>query len=90
MSSRIQGVVRSFNPGKGFGFILVDGQPDIFVHFADVLSDRYRTLFAGDAVEFECVQGPRGLSAREVILVGADLERARATTRVLDPGRKAK
>lgn len=82
---RIRGIVRSFKAEKGFGFIVAEGLPDIFVHFAHVLSDRYRILFAGEHVEFACVETPRGLMATEVILVGEDLEKARATTRAFDP-----
>jgi CspA family cold shock protein len=61
------GVVKWFNGIKGFGFIKRSTGEDVFVHFSVIQAEGYRTLSEGDAVEFECEQGPKGLCAANVI-----------------------
>ena len=63
-----QGTVKWFNNAKGYGFI--QGEPvgeDIFVHHTAIVSDGFRTLNQGERVNFEVVQGPKGLQARNVV-----------------------
>ena len=60
------GKVKWFNNVKGYGFIGRDDGPDVFVHYSAILGDGYRTLTEGDSVEFEIVQGPKGLQAANV------------------------
>jgi len=60
------GVVKWFNPEKGFGFIERESGDDVFVHFSDIVSDGYRTLEEGDAVTFEVAEGDRGPKATSV------------------------
>jgi CspA family cold shock protein len=43
-----------------------DDGPDVFVHYSAILDDGYRTLEEGDSIEFEIVQGPKGLQAANV------------------------
>jgi cold shock protein len=38
----------------------------VFVHFSAIMENGYKTLNEGDSVEFECQQGPKGLSAANV------------------------
>ena len=60
----LTGKVKWFNNAKGFGFILADGQDeDLFAHFSAIKMDGYKTLKAGQAVNFDIVQGPKGLHA---------------------------
>lgn len=62
-----QGIVKWFNPDKGFGFISQDGgRGDVFVHFSAIQSAGYRTLEANQRVEFEITQGYKGLQADQV------------------------
>lgn len=61
-----QGTVKWFNDGKGFGFISQDGGEDVFVHHTSITMEGFRTLAEGDRVEFEVVQGPKGLQAANV------------------------
>ena len=61
-----QGVVKWFNPTKGYGFIQRSSGEDVFVHFSAIQENGYKTLNEGEAVEFECTQGPKGLSAANV------------------------
>jgi len=61
-----QGIVKWFNAEKGFGFISVEGENDIFVHFSSIQTDGFKSLDEGQAVEFEIVQGERGPQAANV------------------------
>ena len=64
-----QGTVKWFNGDKGFGFISVEGGDDVFVHYSAIQSDGFRTLEEGQRVEFEVVEGQRGLQAANVVVV---------------------
>jgi len=63
-----QGVIKWFDPKKGYGFITADGQPDIFVHWRNIKTDeQFKTLEDGEAVQFDVVQGAKGLAAENVV-----------------------
>ena len=61
-----QGTVKWFNAAKGYGFISRTGGEDVFVHFKAIVGEGYKSLNEGDRVEFEVVQGPKGLQASNV------------------------
>ncbi len=61
-----QGKVKWFNDAKGFGFVQQEGGPDVFVHYSAIAADGFKSLAAGDKVEFEVKQGPKGLQAANV------------------------
>ena len=61
------GTVKWFNAEKGFGFISVPGEDDVFVHFSAIQSEGFKTLEEGQAVEFDVVQGNRGEQAANVV-----------------------
>ncbi len=61
-----QGTVKWFNSEKGFGFISVEGQEDVFVHFSAIQTDGYKVLDEGQKVQFEIVGGDRGPQAANV------------------------
>jgi CspA family cold shock protein len=69
MSERVQGTVKWFNPGKGFGFISREDGEDVFVHYSALQSEGYRTLNEGQRVEFTVERGPKGLQASNVVTV---------------------
>lgn len=61
------GVVKWFNNAKGYGFILPDdGKTDIFAHYTSIDMDGYKTLKAGQTVNFETEQGPKGVHATKI------------------------
>ncbi|MFG0932793.1 MAG: cold-shock protein, partial [Staphylococcus hominis] len=61
-----QGTVKWFNAEKGFGFIEVEGENDVFVHFSAINQEGYKSLEEGQSVEFEVVEGDRGPQAANV------------------------
>ncbi|TGD71930.1 cold-shock protein [Mangrovimicrobium sediminis] len=68
MENRVSGTVKWFNNAKGFGFITrEEGDADVFVHFRSIQGDGYRTLNEGQTVEFNLVEGPKGLQAENVL-----------------------
>lgn len=60
------GKVKWFNPEKGYGFITQEGGSDVFVHYSAIQDSGFRTLEAGQDVEFEVTTGERGLQAANV------------------------
>ena len=62
----MKGTVKWFNASKGYGFITPESGEDVFVHFSAILSEGYKTLEEGQAVEFEVTKGPKGLQASNV------------------------
>ena len=58
------GTVKWFNNAKGYGFIVPDGGGgDLFAHYSSIDMTGYRTLQAGEAVEFNVESGPKGQHA---------------------------
>ena len=70
MSGQESGKVKWFNDSKGYGFIERSEGDDVFVHFSAVVGDGFRTLTEGEAVNFEVVEGPKGLQAANVTRLG--------------------
>ncbi|MGL4730758.1 MAG: cold-shock protein [Clostridium sp.] len=60
------GTVKWFNSEKGFGFLSVEGEEDVFVHFSSIQGDGYKSLEEGQKVEFDVVSGERGPQAVNV------------------------
>ena len=76
------GTIKWFNDAKGFGFITPDeGGEDLFAHFSSVQTQSgdvfvhysnivgqsgRRTLLEGEKVEYEAIEGPKGLQAMNV------------------------
>ncbi|HEY7198378.1 MAG TPA: cold-shock protein [Gaiellaceae bacterium] len=61
-----EGTVKWFSNEKGYGFIAREGAEDVFVHFSAIQGDGYKSLTEGQKVEFEVVQGQKGLQAANV------------------------
>ena len=61
-----QGTVKWFNDAKGFGFITQEGGADVFVHHTAIAAQGFRTLTEGQRVQFDVVEGPKGLQAANV------------------------
>ena len=61
-----EGTVKWFSNEKGYGFIAREGAEDVFVHFSAIQGEGYKSLTEGQKVEFEVVQGQKGLQAANV------------------------
>lgn len=67
--ARRTGIVKKFDEAKGFGFIEGFGGKDIFVHYTAIEGKGYRSLEAGERVEFDVTETDRGLQAENVARV---------------------
>ncbi len=69
MSQRETGTVKWFDNAKGYGFIQRAEGEDVFVHFRALRGEGYRTLQEGQQVQFNLVDGPKGLQAEDVAAI---------------------
>lgn len=70
-----KGKVKWFNDVKGYGFITTENGEDIFVHYSDIGGadfKGYRTLDAGQEVEFEIAEHEKGKKAVNVIKLNTE------------------
>ncbi len=59
-----KGVVKWFNPTKGYGFVAPEtGGKDVFVHISAVQKAGLRTLNEGQTLSFDVEQQPNGRAA---------------------------
>jgi len=61
-----RGTVRWFNDAKGYGFVVGDDGREVFVHYSAIDGQGFRTLVAGQVVDYDEQQGPRGWFAVRV------------------------
>jgi len=66
---RNNGTVKWFNDAKGFGFITTERGEDVFVHFSAIQAKGFRSLPEGAQVEFDLIEGPKGLQAANVTVL---------------------
>jgi cold shock protein len=63
----VTGKVKWFSNVKGFGFLERDEDgADVFVHHSAIQMEGYRSLKGGLEVEFDVIDGPKGLQAQNV------------------------
>ena len=62
-----RGVVKWFDTKKGYGFIEQPGGEDVFVHYTGIQGDGFKSLRAGEEVEFEITTGLKGVQATKVV-----------------------
>ena len=66
---RSRGRVKWFNERRGFGFIERSDGDDLFVHYSAIQAEGFKTLEEGQEVEFDIIEGPKGLQAANVTVV---------------------
>lgn len=70
----VTGTVKWFDSKKGFGFITREqGDKDIFVHYTSIEGEGFRSLKDGESVEFELIESEKGLQARNVRRLAAQV-----------------
>jgi len=69
MSELVKGTVKMFNKEKGFGFITTEAGEDVFFHFSALNMEGYKTVPAGQNVEFTLEQSDRGPRAVNINLL---------------------
>ena len=60
MSDRKTGTVKWFDTKKGYGFIELEGNKDVFVHFSEINEEGYKSLRDGESVEFDIEKDDSG------------------------------
>lgn len=84
------GKVKWFNNSKGFGFVLSDeNDEDLFVHHTSIIMEGYRTLKAGQSVEFDTKPAEQGTHAINVRLADVQIE-TQSFSSDLDPEKSSK
>ncbi len=63
----MNGTVKWFNAEKGFGFITGSDGKDVFAHFSQIQKDGFKSLEEGQEVEFDVVEGQKGLQAENIV-----------------------
>lgn len=75
-----QGKVKWFNNAKGYGFIIEEGDnEDLFAHFSSIQMEGYKTLKAGQRVEFEKKPSDKGVHAVAIVPLDKPERKAEAT-----------
>ncbi|CAG1011076.1 Cold shock protein 2 [Phycisphaerales bacterium] len=62
----VEGVVKWFDPRKGFGFIVGPEGQDIFTHYSVIQGEGFRVLKDGAAVNYDAVKTEKGWKATRV------------------------
>lgn len=62
--------------------MVADGRSeDLFAHYSAIQMDGYRTLKAGQPVQFDIIQGPKGLHAVNIQAVGEPVRKTAEAAR---------
>lgn len=65
--SKVTGHVKWFNTKSGYGFIKKDSDgADVFVHHSSITATNSNSLADGEEVQFDVIEGAKGLEARNV------------------------
>lgn len=64
-----EGIVKWFDPRKGFGFIIGPEGQDIFTHYSVIQGDGFRVLKDGSSVQYDAQKTEKGWKATRVVRV---------------------
>lgn len=65
--TNVEGIVKWFDPKKGFGFIVGPQGQDVFVHYTVIEGDGFRVLKDGSSVKYDAKRGDKGWHATRVV-----------------------
>lgn len=65
----MKGTIKQFNQEKGFGFIRCEDGQDVFFHYSSLVMDGFKTITAGEKVEFTLEQSDRGSRASNIVKI---------------------
>lgn len=68
----MKGIIKKIDE-RGFCFITVEGQKDIFAHANDFSNGDFKSMKEGDTVSFETAQSEKGPKAINVAKDSADM-----------------
>lgn len=66
---KYQGIVRWFDPDKGYGFADCDAIGEVFLHFTDIEMSGYKELDEGDLIEFHKRKTEKGFAGDSITIV---------------------
>lgn len=64
-----EGIVKWFDPRKGFGFIVGPEGQDIFAHYSVIQGEGFRVLKDGSSVNYDAIKTDKGWHATKVTRV---------------------
>ncbi len=65
--NNVEGLVKWFDPRKGFGFIVGPEGQDIFAHYSRIQGDGFRVLKDGSTVVYDAERGEKGWHATRIV-----------------------
>ncbi|MEG0290184.1 MAG: cold shock domain-containing protein [Erysipelotrichaceae bacterium] len=63
----MQGKIKMFNQGKGFGFITLEDEREVFFHYSELMMEGFKTIEPETLVEFDMVESERGIQAHNIV-----------------------
>lgn len=58
MRYNIKGICKIYHEEEGWGWISIEGEDDVWVHFSSVQMDGFKSLTKGDVVSFDLEENP--------------------------------
>ncbi len=84
------GTVKWFNNAKGYGFILPeDGSDELFAHYSAISMEGYKTLKAGQQVNFDVAKGDKGFHAVAITPANTSPSNGASPVAENDPAKEA-
>ena len=66
----MQGIIKNWNSVKGYGFIIGEGEQEVFLHYSNIIACRKNEEFTvGDKVSFDVETTSIGLNALNARLI---------------------
>lgn len=65
----LEGIVKSYNVKKCFGFIMSNEGEEIFFHCSQLMVEGHKTIEEGTKVVFERLETDRGIQAHNIMRI---------------------